>query len=243
MNHTIVLAGGGIKSAAAAACQPQGTRLTFLHVAHGQKAASAELEATQRQSEGFEERQIIEIDLDYPVQLQQRIGGVATIEGQQESGVVGTYAIENVPISGTWPAMIWAGIQCAIRMGANRVVSGLSRKIDALHLGMPPIETRKDRLADLIYDLNSAASYFAPSKHPVQIELPLLDRTYAEIIKLAVHVGVDLQGTWSCTEAIPPRGKQRTGCGKCASCNARAAAFINARFVDPAMATPKPAAS
>ncbi len=62
-----------------------------------------------------------------------------------------------------------------------------------------------------------------------QIETPLIARTKAEIVRLAVELGAPLEYTWSCY-----LGGERP-CGKCDSCLLRAKGFAEAGIPDPAL--------
>jgi len=61
------------------------------------------------------------------------------------------------------------------------------------------------------------------------IETPLIDKTKAEIVRLAHDVGAPLEHTWSCY-----RGDERP-CGSCDSCLLRAKGFEEAGLLDPAL--------
>jgi 7-cyano-7-deazaguanine synthase len=65
---------------------------------------------------------------------------------------------------------------------------------------------------------------------PFHIATPLIDKTKADIVRLAVHVGAPLEHTWSCYE-----GGARP-CGRCDSCLLRARGFREAGLPDPALA-------
>lgn len=61
----------------------------------------------------------------------------------------------------------------------------------------------------------------------IKIETPLIRKDKAQIIRLAVRLGVPLELTWSCYQG----GKQP--CGECDSCYYRAKGFKNAGIKDP----------
>lgn len=65
---------------------------------------------------------------------------------------------------------------------------------------------------------------------PLVIETPLIDKTKAGIVRLAVDLGAPLAETWSCY-----RGGERP-CGRCDSCRLRAKGFAEAGVTDPALA-------
>jgi 7-cyano-7-deazaguanine synthase len=67
----------------------------------------------------------------------------------------------------------------------------------------------------------------AQYKRPISIETPIILKTKAEIVKMAIALRVPLEYTWSCYEGgdLP--------CGKCDSCILRAKGFAEAGYDDP----------
>ena len=67
----------------------------------------------------------------------------------------------------------------------------------------------------------------AQYKKPINIQTPIILKTKAEIVKLAMELGAPLEYTWSCYEGgeVP--------CGKCDSCILRAKGFAEAGYEDP----------
>jgi 7-cyano-7-deazaguanine synthase len=66
--------------------------------------------------------------------------------------------------------------------------------------------------------------------NPVDVRMPLVDLTKAQIVRLGVELDAPLALTWSCY-----RGGERP-CGTCDSCVLRAKGFAEAGAVDPALA-------
>ena len=64
--------------------------------------------------------------------------------------------------------------------------------------------------------------------NPVEVRMPLVDLTKAQIVRLGVDLDAPLALTWSCYRG----GK--TPCGTCDSCVLRAKGFAEAGVVDPA---------
>ncbi|MGB0715631.1 MAG: 7-cyano-7-deazaguanine synthase [Phycisphaerae bacterium] len=234
MESAIVLTGGGIKSAVAAACVAKTHRITLLHVNFGQRAAEVELDAIRRLVEGTQDLQVVHVDMNYPLQLQQQIAGTFGVEQQLENGagLVGSTVLDGAGLSGTWGSLVWAGAQAAVRKGARRLVSGLSGVEGAVHLGLPSTEAGIPGLQALAYDLNACIRFFCGSTFDIELDLPLLHRSYTEVIKLGVHLGVDFERTWTCVSPPTSRGRLR-GCDRCVSCRTRTKAFADARFTDP----------
>jgi 7-cyano-7-deazaguanine synthase len=63
-----------------------------------------------------------------------------------------------------------------------------------------------------------------------RVETPVIDKSKADIVRLAAEVGAPLEHTWSCYE-----GGSRP-CGNCDSCLLRAKGFAEAGIPDPALA-------
>ena len=69
---------------------------------------------------------------------------------------------------------------------------------------------------------------------PIRIQTPLIDKTKAEIVRLAVSLGAPLADTWSCYEGgATPRGH-------CDSCLLRAKGFAEAGVADPLLLAAPP---
>lgn len=64
-------------------------------------------------------------------------------------------------------------------------------------------------------------------KKNISIKTPLLNKTKAEIIKVAKRLGVPFELTWSCYKG------GRVPCGRCDSCRLRAKGFKEAGIKDP----------
>lgn len=64
---------------------------------------------------------------------------------------------------------------------------------------------------------------------PIQIETPLIDKTKADIVRLASDLHAPLHLTWSCYNAGP------RPCGTCDSCQLRQKGFAEAGLDDPAL--------
>jgi 7-cyano-7-deazaguanine synthase len=64
---------------------------------------------------------------------------------------------------------------------------------------------------------------------PINIMTPIISKTKAEIIKMAMDLKAPLEYTWSCYEG------GETPCGKCDSCILRAKGFAEAGYEDPSL--------
>ncbi len=64
---------------------------------------------------------------------------------------------------------------------------------------------------------------------PLQIEIPIIEMSKCDIVKLGLEIKAPLELTWSCYQG------NRTPCGRCESCILRAKGFHEAGYADPAM--------
>ena len=69
---------------------------------------------------------------------------------------------------------------------------------------------------------------------PMRIETPLIDKTKADIVRLAIALGAPLGETWSCYAG------GATPCGHCDSCLLRAKGFAEAGVADPLLTETSP---
>jgi 7-cyano-7-deazaguanine synthase len=67
----------------------------------------------------------------------------------------------------------------------------------------------------------------AQYKKQINIEVPIISQSKAEIVKLAMELGAPIEYTWSCYEG------GEMPCGKCDSCILRAKGFADAGYDDP----------
>lgn len=65
--------------------------------------------------------------------------------------------------------------------------------------------------------------------NPVDVRMPLVDLTKAQIVRLGVELDAPLELTWSCYRGM------ETPCGTCDSCVLRAKGFAEAGLADPAL--------
>ena len=63
----------------------------------------------------------------------------------------------------------------------------------------------------------------------LQIEIPIIEMSKADIVKFGVELGAPLELTWSCYQG------GETPCGRCDSCILRANGFKDAGYPDPAL--------
>lgn len=236
MSLAVILSGGGIKSAVAAARYAGERQLVFVHVNFGQRCAAEERRAVTQTAERFESSRVIGLDLPHVLQLQEaKAAEGPSATTARSTGIVGTRALSAAALRGLLPTFLSVGTQCALRCGADRLVVGLSRWTEAAHLGLPLAEAQPDRLRELLHAYNILLDVQTGKRGGIVLEAPLIDLTFEQMVRLAAHLQIPLEGTRSC-ERTGPRP-----CTRCDQCRARAEAFFGARLPDPAIA-PAPAA-
>lgn len=231
MASNLILTGGGIKSAVTAARAGTDAELVFLYIAYGQLSTTSDLKALEAAARNFPKARICRIDLPYVRKLSvsgiEELSGGAGKVGAQSSANPDAGALAPSALRGLMPVMISVACQTAVRIGAESVSLGLSRHCDAAHLGLPSNDGRSDAHREFIHSCDVMIEMLLRPRTRLRVECPLMDLTYAEIIKLGQRFRVPLGSTWTCTRsALHP-------CGKCPQCAARAQAFIEAGHLDP----------
>ena len=227
----IVLSGGGLKSAAVAARLAPQHQLVFVHAAYGQRSAAMELQALRALVPVYPGARLVALELPHLMRVQEQLEGAERGPGTAfTSGVVGSHVLSPTSLRGLLPVLLQAAVQCAWRIGATQVMTGLSRLADTTHLGLPGNEGRPDRLREFLHAYQIMLDSCSASRHGVAIESPFVDMAYPDIIRLAAHLETPLDRTWTCD-----RGGSRP-CGRCQPCTARAEAFVAAGLADPVLA-------
>ena len=228
MAAIVVMTGGGIKGAVAAARYASDHEITFLHLDYGQRSASKEADAVRALAGTFPAGRSLTLDLPHVTQVSEELGRTADAGRRRRARPADeSFALAPVALRGLMPVLASTAVQCAIQVGAKQVIAGISRFVDAAHLGLGPTEGQPDRWREFVHSFNVMNESLLPQRTTVSLEVPLIDATYSEIIKLARHFHTPLEKTWTCAQA------NARPCGRCESCQARAAAFADAGVFDP----------
>jgi 7-cyano-7-deazaguanine synthase in queuosine biosynthesis len=231
MASQLVLSGGGIKSAVAAACCAKADRPpVFLHVDYGQPSAVSEHRALVALIPFFSQASLLKLPM----------AGLETLDRMSvqhaRAGVVhspaGAAPKPSNPLQpnpGLVPLLMSAALYTAFRVGADSIVTGFSHVAPTDHLGLPATDGR-DTLREALYAFRVAAESLAPEARPLTIETPLLNIAYPQIVKLADRLQVPLEHTWSCSAPGP------APCSRCRRCQLRETAFAEAVQLDPLLA-------
>lgn len=224
MAAVVALTSGGIKSAVAAARYAQDHEVLLVHVDYGQASARAERKLLHPMADAFPAGQVVGIELPHVKAVSpQALAADRTLEGEPED-------LSPLALRGIMPLLIAVGLQCAARLGATVLTTGLNEAPAEEASLLASTDGQPGRTHEFVQTVGMMIETALPEKHPIRFEAPLLEASYGEIIKLAMRFHVPLEKTWSCLGAGP------RPCARCAACRARQNAFLNARLVDPATA-------
>lgn len=228
----VVLTGGGIKSAVAAKRNASDHELVLLHADYGQRSARSEQAAVTEFAGTLPAARVVTIDMPHVLQLQEKTtrAANAVAEPSPPGGIVSTQTPSPAVVMGLTPMLLSLGLQCALRVGASRIITGVSNKVDATAIGLPRMEGLPDRNREFLHAYAVMTDLLLVQRAALKVEWPLIDLTYADIIRLADQLNVALDKTWTCERAVP------RPCGRCDPCRARTAAFTAAQRADPAAA-------
>lgn len=232
MDRCVVLTGGGVKGAVACARIAAEHELTLVHVDFGQPSAAAELRALSLLARSFPAARVASLELPHVARLEEQLtGSTAPRSGNEKEDQEETVALTWAATRGLIPVFFTIGVQCAQRIGASTLVTGLSRQCDAAHLGLTGGATALDGLPESVHSFDIMIEGLLPPSSKVHLDVPLMDLSYPEIMKLAARLSVPLEATWTCERPGPQP------CEKCEPCRARARAFGEAALADPLSAT------
>lgn len=228
----LVMTGGGIKGATAAARSAPGNELLLVHVDYGQPSAQAEASALHGLAATLQSSRVVSLNLPHVQELDHGVTDGARSRGSGEVGTSGeTQAPSALALRGIVPVLLSVGVQCALRVGASTVVTGLSRLCEATHLGLPGNEEPTHGRREFVHSFNVMIESVSQACSKVRVETPLVDLSFPQIIKLAQRFSVPLEKTRTCGRSAPQP------CGRCEPCRSRAGAFLEAGLVDPLTST------
>ncbi len=231
MPRIVVMTGGGIKGGVAAARSAVENELILVHVDYGQPSAAAEVTALRRRAGTFPSSRAATLTMPHVLELD-RVESRSPTSGQGDSGV--SQPPSAGALRGLMPVLLSVGVQCALRLGASTVVTGLSQLCEAVRLGLGGTGAVPDGGRAFVHSFNLMIESLSQARSKIRVEAPLMDLALPQIIKLGQRFQVPLEKTWTCEQSRPQP------CGRCAPCLARASAFVDASLVDP-LIRPAPA--
>ena len=233
MRSVVVMTGGGVKGAVAAARYASDHEVFLLHAGHGRASAAQETNALAELVSWFPKARLVTLDLSHITEIQ-RIAKTEQTTSATSAVERGGESADGLPpalMRGLMPTLVSAAVQTALRVGAASVATGLTRWASAEHLGLPDDGTC-DRKREFIHSVNIMLDALLKPQVKLCFDAPLMDSSYAAVVKLGVRFGVPFEKTWTCVGPGP------RPCDTCEPCKARARAFIEAGVPDPAMAAP-----
>ena len=226
MSIVVAMVRGGIKGAVAAATYAGDHELVFVHFKHGQPAVHRQATALKKLCQAYPGARLVSVDGSTTVEVdpaQPRAPG----GGLSADVKVADRLARPGDMRGIIPSVLSAGFRIAVRLGAAHVVTGISQTMDEAQQASVPGEGMPDHRREFLHAFDIMAQTSVSSKVNVSIQAPLMDLTYAEMLRLAVRLQVPLEATWTCElgDSAP--------CGRCGHCLARQSAFTEAGVTDP----------
>ena len=213
-----LLSGGLDSMVAAALAKERGQVVHALTIDYGQRHRR-EIEAARAIASALDLASHSEISLD----LRQFGGSALTADIDVPKGGVG----EDIPVTYV-PArnLVFLALTTAFAetRGAGRIVIG----VNALDYSGYP-DCRPEFFQKMGESLGYGSKLWTEYHVPLQIEIPIIEMSKADIVRLAMELEAPLELTWSCYQGgeIP--------CGRCDSCILRASGFSAAGYPDPAV--------
>lgn len=232
MATIVVMTGGGIRAAVAAAQFAADNALVMVHVDFGQAAASAQRRALDELLPSFPTAKLLPVELPYVERLAEFGGAVGRAPDDAPS--VSHESIEPTDLAATnpldprglLPVLACLGVHCAVQLGASCVVTGLTEATDDTGQNLLSRHTARE----FLHAMNIMTEAAISSRAGMEVAAPLVDLTYAEVVRMSFRYRVPLERTWSCLLSRPKP------CGRCGGCKARADAFVEAKRADPLVA-------
>jgi 7-cyano-7-deazaguanine synthase len=180
----------------------------FLHINYGQRTEIKELECFQKICDYFQPTSSKVIDISFISQFGNNSltdSGLSIPKNREKFGVVpNTY----VPFRN--------GIFVSIAVAWGEIISATHIYIGAIEVdgsGYP------DCRASFYESMERAINLGTANCSELKIEIPLINLTKVEIVKLGLSAGLPFEITWSCYES------NELACGECDSCILRKTAF------------------
>jgi len=233
MATVLVLAGGGIKSAVAAARFAKENSLVLLHLDYGQPSAAAEHRALVGLMPSFPNSRLVRLSLPHVLELNRDVveharPGVVHAAPLPDTAEKKTQpsAVAPASLRGLAPVLLAVGAQAALRFSADALVVGLAGTDSRTHLGLPR-SADADARKEFIHSFAAGLDILLGRNRVLSVEAPLMDLDYSNVVRLGFRFEIPFANTWSCLLADPGP------CGRCEGCVARREAFAGAGRIDP----------
>lgn len=220
--RAVILSSGGLNSAVTTAIAAAEYEPALMHVRFGHRAEQREAELFEKQAEYFRVATRLITDMPHfaAIGASARIAHDKPLEdalsaGENES----TYYIPGLIGSLTSAAFNWASA-----INASAIFLGVCEC-----LGPPGPRTAgvyPDYSRDYAQLLQHALNVAYPFRR-ITLEVPLIDLSRRDIIRLGQRLHVPFELTWSCNSS------GRAPCGGCLGCATRSRGFLDAGIADP----------
>ncbi|GMU21607.1 MAG: hypothetical protein AMXMBFR13_16990 [Phycisphaerae bacterium] len=228
MDRAVILLSGGINSTVVAALAREQYEPALLHVAWGHRTAERELLAFEQIVGALKAERTYIVELSSLAAM----GGNARTSKRlsiDDANALGR-STPTTFVLGLLPAMISVAAAWAATISAKKIILGLSENHG---VGGPPMaELYPDHRREFIQIANLLLDYAKPADRELSVEVPLIELTRPEVVKLGARLGVPWDKTWSCYRNTD------TPCGRCRPCVTRAAGFLRAGIPDPLLLEP-----
>ena len=222
--RAVVLLSGGMDSATAAAeAREEGYAIHALHTSYGQRTESKEHECARRLAEAFDADDFLRVETGHLA----AIGGSSPTDETIEVGEADT---ESEEIPGTYVPfrnanLLSMAVSYAEATGCSAVFVGAHSEDFS---GYP------DCRPEFFEAFERCVEVGTKPGTEIEIRVPFVESTKAEIAARGLDLGVPFEHTWSCYRAEEP------ACGTCDSCAFRLGAFQRLGVRDPISYTERP---
>ena len=225
MAKIVAMATAGVRSTVAAALYAEGHEVVLLHVDYGQPVAKAQRAALRAIADASANARLLGVTLPHISEFDRYPDGMGEARSElARQSVVEGAGLSPLALRGLWPLLWSTGVQCAARIGAEIVCTGMS---DAPTGDDATGSAEGGRGRSFLHAYNIMLESALTRGRGVRLEAPLMDVSYPDTVRLASRYKVPLEKTWSCSDS----GKHP--CGGCASCRSRMDAFADAGLSDP----------
>lgn len=235
----VVLLSGGLDSTTVAAyAKDEGYELTAITLRYGQKHGR-EVEAARKVARALDiEQEIVDISFFGRLAWYSALTGAADLQVPKErkaEGIGSDIPITYVPLRNTLFITVAAAFLESKtldlierqRVSPDDVEASIFIAANAIdYSGYPDCRPEfYDQMSKVLIQGSKLGTQY---RRPMLIRTPVILKTKAEIVKMAMELGAPLEHTWSCYEGGD------SPCGTCDSCVLRAKGFAEAGCKDPA---------
>lgn len=218
IKRAVILLSGGMDSLVTTAIAKQeNDELYFLHANYGQKTEVKEQECFDDLVKHYQPKDVLNVDLTYLKQ----IGGTSLIDTDKhikDHDVDKAHLVPDTYVPFRNGNLIVIATSWAEVIGAQSVYIGAVEEDSS---GYP------DCRESFYKALNKAIDLGTKDETKIEIKIPIIHKTKAEIIKMGKELNAPFQFSWSCYR------NNDVACGTCDSCHLRLKAFQEAGLTDP----------